>query len=98
MRGLAFPPNADADRETSYEYGTPISNVDDIHIDPALSSAAIDPALMMESDGVNVLHVRWSRAYVQRDASCSYTRSWTNTYSFFSNSNTSRNKTTLNSN
>uniref|UniRef100_A0A8H7Y3Q1 Histone acetyltransferase n=1 Tax=Psilocybe cubensis TaxID=181762 RepID=A0A8H7Y3Q1_PSICU len=46
MRGLAFPPNTPADREPSYEYGTPISNVDDIPIDPALGGAPIDPALM----------------------------------------------------
>ena len=47
MRGLAFPTNAIVDRETSYEYGTPISNVDEIPIDPALSGAPIDPALMI---------------------------------------------------
>ena len=49
MRGLAFPPNAAADREPSYdEFGTPISNVDEIPIDPALSETPIDPALMTE--------------------------------------------------
>ncbi|KAF8969241.1 hypothetical protein BDZ97DRAFT_272862 [Flammula alnicola] len=57
MRGLAFPPNATVDREASYEYGTPISNVDDIPIDPALGGAAIDPALMMEDGGSNVVRV-----------------------------------------
>ncbi|KAF9525653.1 hypothetical protein CPB83DRAFT_837983 [Crepidotus variabilis] len=54
MRGLAFPPNQDADRETSYEYGTPFSNVEDIPIDPALGGTPIDPALMMDEPVVDV--------------------------------------------
>jgi len=61
MRGLAFPHNADADRENSHEYGTPISNVDDIHIDPALAGTVIDPALMMEdtkTNGVEVCYLK----------------------------------------
>ncbi|KAF8907316.1 hypothetical protein CPB84DRAFT_1674945 [Gymnopilus junonius] len=57
MRGLAFPASSPVDRETSYEYGTPISNVDDIPIDPALGGAPIDPALMMQGDGTNVVPV-----------------------------------------
>ncbi|KAF5382131.1 hypothetical protein D9615_004309 [Tricholomella constricta] len=48
MRGLAFPVNAAFDRETSYEYGTPVTNPDDIPIDPALAGPVIDPALMGE--------------------------------------------------
>ncbi|KAF9484353.1 hypothetical protein BDN70DRAFT_917724 [Pholiota conissans] len=57
MRGLAFPTTVPADREASYEYGTPISNsnVDDIPIDPALSEPPIDPALMMDSAPPNGL-------------------------------------------
>lgn len=46
MRGLAFPSTATFDRETSYEYGTPVNTVDDIPIDPALGGPVIDPALM----------------------------------------------------
>lgn len=56
MRGLAFPPNAVVDRETSYEYGTPVSNVDDIPIDPALGEAAIDPALMANDQSTAIVH------------------------------------------
>lgn len=53
MRGLAFPSSTPADREASYEYGTPISsNVDDIPIDPALEPP-IDPALMMDATEAN---------------------------------------------
>lgn len=48
MRGLAFPPTDAANRETSYEEGTPISNVDDIPIDPALGGTPIDPVLMAD--------------------------------------------------
>ncbi|KAF8072006.1 hypothetical protein FPV67DRAFT_1483488 [Lyophyllum atratum] len=48
MRGLAFPSNASFDRETSYEYGTPVTNPNDIPIDPALAGPVIDPALMGE--------------------------------------------------
>ncbi|KAF9000600.1 hypothetical protein BDQ17DRAFT_1245247 [Cyathus striatus] len=44
MRGLAFPSNATFNRETSYEYGTPTSNIDDIPIDPALATVETDPA------------------------------------------------------
>ena len=45
MRGLPFPQDAAFERETSYEYGTPASNFDDIPIDPALADPSIDPAL-----------------------------------------------------
>ena len=45
MRGLPFPQDAAFERETSYEYGTPASNFDDIPIDPALADPPIDPAL-----------------------------------------------------
>jgi len=45
MRGLPFPQDAAFERETSYEYGTPASNFDDILIDPALADPPIDPAL-----------------------------------------------------
>ncbi|KAF4613588.1 hypothetical protein D9613_007898 [Agrocybe pediades] len=52
MRALAFPPNAAIDRELSYdELGTPISNTEEIPIDPALSETPIDPALMVEGIG-----------------------------------------------
>jgi hypothetical protein len=71
MRGLAFPTNAPVDREPSYEYGTPISNVDDIPIDPALGGAAIDPALMMEPHPINVVQLNAPQVGVQRDASWS---------------------------
>lgn len=57
MRGLAFPPNADIDRETSHEYGTPISILDDIPIDPALENTVIDPVLISEADGTNGVKV-----------------------------------------
>jgi hypothetical protein len=51
MRGLPFPSNATFDRETSYaDYGTPLTNVDDIPIDPALGGPAIDPAIMGEAE------------------------------------------------
>jgi hypothetical protein len=45
MRGLPFPQDAAFERETSYEYGTPASNFDEIPIDPALADPPIDPAL-----------------------------------------------------
>ncbi|KAI9454545.1 hypothetical protein BJY52DRAFT_1284058 [Lactarius psammicola] len=45
MGGLPFPQDAAFERETSYEYGTPASNLDDIPIDPALADPPIDPAL-----------------------------------------------------
>ncbi|KAA1467313.1 hypothetical protein DENSPDRAFT_792496, partial [Dentipellis sp. KUC8613] len=45
MRGVPWPPDAPFDRETSNEYGTPASNIDDIPIDPALAGPPIDPAL-----------------------------------------------------
>ncbi|KAF8274749.1 hypothetical protein EI94DRAFT_1712954 [Lactarius quietus] len=45
MRGLPFPQDAAFERETSHEYGTPASNLDDIPIDPALADPPIDPAL-----------------------------------------------------
>lgn len=59
MRGLAFPSNPPADRETSYEYGTPNAQGDDIPIDPALGIAAIDPALMEHPGRTNDLTVSW---------------------------------------
>jgi hypothetical protein len=71
MRGLAFPPNADIDRETSHEYGTPISNVDDIPIDPALEGTFIDPILISEGGGINGVKVGVLETLFQRDASCS---------------------------
>ena len=71
MRGLAFPPNAPGDREPSYEYGTPISNVDDIPIDPALGGAPIHPALIMEPHPINVVFPNTPQEDVQRDASWS---------------------------
>lgn len=71
MRGLAFPPNTDVDRETSHEYGTPISNVDDIPIDPALGGTVIDPALMMEDTVTNGVQVCDLKRSISRDATCS---------------------------
>jgi len=71
MRGLAFPSNADVDRETSHEYGTPISNVDDIPIDPALEGGVIDPVLISEVGGINGVKVGVFETLIQRDASCS---------------------------
>lgn len=56
MRGLAFPSEPPSHREPSYEYGTPMSNVDDIPIDPALRGA-IDPALMVEGESMVVEQV-----------------------------------------
>jgi hypothetical protein len=47
MRGLPFPQDAAFERETSYEYGTPASNFDEIPIDPALADPPIDPALQL---------------------------------------------------
>ena len=49
MRGLPFPQDAAFERETSYEYGTPASNFDEIPIDPALADPPIDPALQLYS-------------------------------------------------
>jgi hypothetical protein len=69
MRGLAFPTNTVVDREPSYEYGTPISNVDEIPIDPALSGAPIDPALMIENSSTNFVQASYSFMSVMRDAS-----------------------------
>ena len=69
MRGLAFPTNTVVDREPSYEYGTPISNVDEIPIDPALSEAPIDPALMVENSSTNFVQASYSFMSVGRDAS-----------------------------
>lgn len=71
MRGLAFPPNADIDRETSHEYGTPISTVDDIPIDPALKGTVIDPLLMSEESGITGVKVGVLETLIQRDATCS---------------------------
>jgi hypothetical protein len=47
MRGLPFPANAQASREPSYPYAdyasvSPVPNIDDIPIDPALGGPAID--------------------------------------------------------
>lgn len=69
MRGLAFPTNTVVDREPSYEYGTPISNVDEIPIDPALSGALIDPALMIENSSTNFVQASYPFMSVMRDAS-----------------------------
>lgn len=69
MRGLAFPTNTVIDREASYEYGTPISNVDEIPIDPALGGAPIDPARMVEDSSTNFVQARYSSISVRRDAS-----------------------------
>ena len=68
MRGLAFPTNTVIDREASYEYGTPISNVDEIPIDPALSGAPIDPALMIEDSSTSFVQVSYSFISFRRDA------------------------------
>lgn len=57
MRGLAFPSTAVYDRETSYEYGTPFSNPDDIPIDPALGGMVIDPAILAEENGMHQVQV-----------------------------------------
>ena len=59
MRGLPFPSNTVFEREPSYEYGTPVTNGDDIPIDPALGGIAIDPAIMRESSA-NVTQVKVS--------------------------------------
>lgn len=67
MRGLAFPPNAVSDRETSYEYGTPVSNADDIPIDPALGGIPIDPAIMGQDSGSSYHQVS-RRRQVSEDA------------------------------
>jgi hypothetical protein len=69
MRGLAFPTNAIVDRETSYEYGTPISNVDEIPIDPALSGAPIDPVLIVDDSNTKFLQASCTLMSVKRDAS-----------------------------
>ena len=69
MRGLAFPTNTVVDREASYEYGTPISNVDEIPIDPALSGASIDPALTVENSSMNFVQASFTYLSVRRDAS-----------------------------
>jgi hypothetical protein len=72
MRGLPFPQDAAFERETSYEYGTPASNLDDIPIDPALADPLIDPALQpfpikIDSDQVRT---RFSSHYATRLARC----------------------------
>src|SRR6266404_2551647 len=59
MRGLPFPQDAAFERETSHDYGTPASNLEDIPIDPALADPPIDPALQafpvkLDSDQVRV--------------------------------------------
>lgn len=57
MRGLAFPSHAVFDREPSYEYGTPLSTVDDIPIDPALGGPAINLPSMGDGSGAGDLQV-----------------------------------------
>lgn len=57
MRGLPFPSTVAFDRETSYEYGTPVHNSGDIPIDPALVGPPIDPALMMEENNGGTIQV-----------------------------------------
>ena len=49
MRGLAFPTDPQADRETSNECGSPSNATDDIPIDPALNAIPLDPSLMEEA-------------------------------------------------
>ncbi|KAF5341910.1 hypothetical protein D9611_001573 [Ephemerocybe angulata] len=49
MTGLAFPSDANFNREASYEDGTPISNGDDIPIDPALMED-VDPKLIAQEN------------------------------------------------
>jgi hypothetical protein len=66
MRGLPFPQDAAFERETSYEYGTPASNFDDIPIDPALADPLIDPALQaypvkLDPDQVRVCSICGAR-------------------------------------
>lgn len=46
MRGLAFPPNDEFERELSSDHGTPFGTVTDITIDPALGRLPIGPALV----------------------------------------------------
>ncbi|KAI5892790.1 uncharacterized protein SCHCODRAFT_02301541 [Schizophyllum commune H4-8] len=46
MRGLAFPTDPQADRETSNECGSPSNATDDIPIDPALNAIPLDPSLV----------------------------------------------------
>jgi hypothetical protein len=58
MRGLPFPQDAAFERETSYEYGTPASNLDEIPIDPALADPPIDPALQLHSVKIDPDQVR----------------------------------------
>jgi hypothetical protein len=58
MRGLPFPQDAAFERETSYEYGTPASNFDEIPIDPALADPPIDPALQLYSVKIDPDQVR----------------------------------------
>ncbi|SRR6266702_1757431 len=71
MRGLPFPQDPAFERETSYEYGTPASNLDDIPIDPALADPPIDPALQafpvkLDSDQVRVC----LNSHTRRDLCC----------------------------
>ncbi|KAI9434207.1 hypothetical protein H4582DRAFT_1981297 [Lactarius indigo] len=63
MRGLPFPQDAAFERETSYEYGTPASNLDDIPIDPALADPTIDPALQAFPVKLDSDQVTYSHAY-----------------------------------
>lgn len=63
MRGLAFPSNGGntSDRETSYEYGTPVgnSNIDDIPIDPALGGPSLEHVRSAEEVIVDEGQVRY---------------------------------------
>ena len=71
MRGLPFPQDAAFERETSYEYGTPASNLDDIPIDPALADPPIDPALQAFPVKLDSDKVRICFYFSQRDATWS---------------------------
>ena len=68
MRGLPFPQDAAFERETSYEYGTPASNLDDIPIDPALADPSIDPSLQAFPVKLDSDQVRVSLSFSLRDA------------------------------
>jgi len=53
MRGLPFPADPTY-REPSFDYDTPLTTVDNIAIDPALASPAIDPAILAQENAANV--------------------------------------------
>lgn len=73
MRGLAFPSNTASDRETSYEYGTPARNLDDIPIDPALGGPEIqqhgNSAAYPNDEQVNLILAYHSRQTRRRVSS-----------------------------